>query len=451
MGNAYNHQSQDLTSQTLKNWYVEINRDTSKPISLQPFPGFTKFSDGVGSDGGVYTWKGVTYKITNTTLYSISSNGTQTSIGTVLGSSVASWAAIFDELVMCRDGYVYSYDGATLTQSTDVDFETPEFVDLINQQALYDGDSNRFAISDAGDLISINGLNYATAETKPGILQRVYVFNEIIYVFTDQYSTQWWNSGAGNPPVDKITNATTLVGLKEPRTICNNKIYMYWLGSDCAFYRTLTGQAEVVSTIPISTEFRGYDSTGAIANTFQMRGQEFVVIYFPRESKTWLFAEAGGWSELTYKLTEEGIPFTSYTENYSRKLFSIGGSLYELDDDIYRGNGEKMIRERTSDKITSAIFGEQHVGKSVEHNKISVTAEIVGLLDQEPYLILGFSDDGGRNFTYINIEGGQLGQYIWLFEMYDLGSSIDRRYRLRVSDNVKCSIQGGSMEVDLGV
>lgn len=451
---AYAHQSQDLTSQTLKNWYVETNPGTTHPISLQPFPGFQVFSTGTGADGGCYTWNGVTYKISGTTLYSVNSIGTQTSIGTIAGSSVATWAAIFGELVICRDGNVYSYDGTTLTTATDSDFETPEFVDLINQQALYDGNSNRFTISDAGTLTSINGLNYATAETKPGTLQRVYVFNETIYVFSTTYAMQWWNSGSGNPPVDKITNGTTLIGLKEPRTVANNKSFMYWLGSDCAVYRTIAGQPEQVSTIPLTTEFFGYTTTGAIGICFNIRGQDFYMIHFPEESKTWLFNESGGWSELTYKLTETGIPFTSYTENYSKKLFAIEGSLYELSDTLYQGAGEYMIRERVTDKITAeSVFGPQHRGKLLEHDKLSITAEIVGQLDVEPYLILGISDDGGRNFTDINIEGGQLGEnsYMWLFEMYDLGSSLDRRYRIRVSDNVKASIQGGSMEVNLGV
>lgn len=280
------------------------------------------------------------------------------------------------------------------------------------------------------------------------------MFNEIVYVFCDTYAAQWWNSGSGNPPLDKVTNAVILVGLKEPRTVANNETYMYWLGSNNVIYRTIAGQPEAVSTIPLSTEIASYDTTGAIGVCFSIRGQEFYCIYFPQASKTWVLNQSGGWFELTYTNSEVGIPITSYTENYDKKLIGIGGSLYELKDSLYQAAGEKMIKERVSDKITaSSVFGNQHRGKMVEHNKISINAEIVGQLDVEPYLILGISDDGGRNFTDIFLEGGQLGEnnYMWLFEAYDLGSSLDRRYRIRVSDNVKASIQGGSMEVSLGV
>jgi hypothetical protein len=110
-----------------------------------------------------------------------------------------------------------------------------------------------------------------------------------------------------------------------------------------------------------------------------------------------------------------------------------------------------MIRERVTDKITASLFGDQYYGREVEFNRVSIMAEVVGQLDTNPYLILGYSDDGGRNWTDINIEGGQLGQYIWNFEAYDLGTALDRRFRIRFTDNVKCSIQGGSMEVDFGI
>lgn len=456
MGAAYNHQSQDLSSQTLKNWYVEINQETSKPVSLQPFPGYEVFSSGSsGDDGGTYTWpeKGITYKITDNTLYSIDSNGVQTSIGNINGSGVASFVSIFDEMVICRDGNVYSYDGVTLTTATDADFESPEFADLINQQALYDGDQNRFAISDAGVLTSINGLNYATSETRPGALKRVVVFNEIIYVFTDTYATKWWNTGVGNPPVDRITNDVVQAGLKEPRSIGRNKTYMYWLSPDGVVYRTINGELNAVTTIPLATEFSGYNTTGAIGLCYNIRGQEFYQIHFPEEVRTWVFAETGGWFELTNGLAERGQRITSYTENYGKKLIGIDGSLYEFKDSLYQADGDSMIRERVSDKITSAsIWGPAQAGKEVTHNSISVTAEIVGQLDDAPHMIIGFSDDGGRNFTDIMVEGGELGEnsYMWLFELHDMGSALDRRYRIRVSDNVKASIQGGSMEVELG-
>lgn len=451
LGNAYEHYSQDLSSQTLKNWYVEVNRDTSKPVSLQPFPGQSVFSSGTSVDGGLYTWKGVTYKIDGTTLYSVDSAGTRTSIGTIAGVGVCSFAAIDGEMAIVRDGNVYTYDGTTLTTESDADFESPEFVDLINQQALYDGNNNRFCISDAADLGSINGLNFATAETQPGTLQRVFVFKEIIYVCTDTYIVQWWNDGSGNPPVEKITGTVMDIGVKEPRSMAKNQNFMYFLGDDSVVYRISSSEPQKVSTIPLSTAFKGYDTTGAVGLCFPLRGQEFYSIYFPQQQKTWLFSESGGWSELTYKDTEVGLPITSYTENYSKQLFSIDGDIVALDDSLFRSGTDVMYKERISDKIDAGIFGQQYLGKEVEHNRLTITAEIVGLLDDAPHIILGISDDGGRNFSDITIQGGQLGQYVWLFEAYDLGSAIDRRYRIRVTDNVKCSIQGGSMEVNLGV
>jgi hypothetical protein len=48
-----------------------------------------------------------------------------------------------------------------------------------------------------------------------------------------------------------------------------------------------------------------------------------------------LFNEsASQWSELTVGLTETGTTFTSFTENYSKKLVAVGADLFELDDDV---------------------------------------------------------------------------------------------------------------------
>lgn len=432
---------------------MEINRDTLKPVSLQPFPGASEFGGTSGAAGGVFEWRGTCYKVTGTTLYSVNSSGTFTSIGTIAGSGQCSFASTYSEMVICRSGNVYSYNGTTLTAATDADFETPNYVASLNQQAIYDGDQNRFCVSNAGDLTVINGLNFATIETLPGILIRPYVFNEIIYFFCDKYSVQWYNSGVGNPPVDKITNASVLKGLKEGHCVHHNKAYMYWLGDDCVVYRTIAGQPEVVSTIPVSTEFCSYNTTGATLRCFQLHGQEFVILYFPVEQRTWVFNEAGGWFELTYTNQEAGIPYTGYIEIYGKKLMEYGGFLYELDDDLFRIGSDYMIKERSSDTITAeGLFGPQYAGLYVEYDKVTITAKIVSLLATETYLILGYSDDNGENWTYVNLSAGQLlGRNTWTFEIYDMGSAIERIWRVRVSDNVRCAIYGGSMEVNVSV
>ena len=410
------------------------------------------FASDSGNAGGIFTWNGVTYKIVSNTLYSYDLNGTATSIGTILGSNIATFAATATQMVICRNGRVYSYDGTTLALETDADFETPEFVDLINEQAIYDGDNNRFGISDVRALATLNALNTAASVgVNTGSLKRIYVFGETIYYFFDNYVYQYWNSGVGNPPVDRINNSTTLVGTLEPRSIAHNQNFMYWLGSDSTVYRTQAGEAQKVTTIPRGTAFRTQDLTNAHGLCWSSRGQEFYSIYFPRIKETWVYNEQGGWFQLTYKSTEEGIPLTGYTENYSKQLFEVEGDILELDDDVYQVDSQQMIRERTSDKITARVFGRQYAKREVEHNKITVLAEIIGLVDEKAVLVLGISDDRGETWDYINIVGDFLDKEQYLFELDDLGTAYDRRYRLRVSGNYKASIQGGSLEVELGI
>ena len=184
-GGSYTSRSRPLSAQSTKNFYPELQEDpfVQDRYVLQPFPGLKLFGTGAGKDRGMLEHKTILYKISGTTFYSVASDGTHTSKGTIAGSAQCILVGFGAGVVIANgEGLVYWYDGATVAVITDIDLETPLTVAHLNNQAIYDGDGGRFATSAAGDATDIDALDYATAESNADDLTRVYSFNQNIYM-----------------------------------------------------------------------------------------------------------------------------------------------------------------------------------------------------------------------------------------------------------------------------
>ena len=330
IGQAYKHPDLPLSAQVTKNWFPEINLETSVTVSLQPFPGAVLFSSGSGQDRGMTEWGGMVYKVTDTTLYKIDSAGAQTSVGTISGIKRCTFPASTEFLVIVTSGLAYKYDGNVLAQITDADLESPDYGAYLNQQWIYQGKGARFAVSDAGQPGQINGLNYAAAESEGDDLVRPYVFNQTLYLFGERNTETWYNSGVGNPPFDRIEGGIVQKGLAAADSVSSNDRFIYFLGDDRLVYRLSGAQAQSITTIPIAATFQDYTSiSDAIGFCFQFNGQDFYLIQISGE--TWVFNEtAGGWFQLTAGINEAQHPATSYLNAYGKRLIAAGGDILEL-------------------------------------------------------------------------------------------------------------------------
>lgn len=455
IGQAYKHRSLDLSAQTCKNMWPEFNKETNDVISLQPFPGLTLVSSGVtGADGGMFKYNGIGYKVTGTKLYSVNSVFTQTEIGTISGSGLCTFAIVGEQLVIVRSGNVYSYDGTTLTKGTDADFESPEFVAAINGQAIYDGEGQRFYVSDAELPLTINGLNFGSKESRGDDLVMPYVFNETVYLFGEHSLMQWWNSGVGNPPFDPIQNGTLDVGVLNGHTVASNDTYMYFLGDDYIVYRTQGGSnLEPVSTYPLSEDFRNYGSTNAHAFCFEFAGQYFYYLRFPGQ-KTWCYCQqSGGWFELTTDLSEDQYNVSSFIDLYGYQLFAIGGDIYKLDTESNYNGTKQIIRERVTSPISAGVFRKGLAGKKITVNDVELVVKTYAPLTGQgsiPTVMFGWAPDG-RIFKERMLTANQQGNYTFRLKTSNLGSGYEWSFRIRVSDPVRFSILSSNARIEVGI
>ena len=459
-GESYQNRSTPLSSQVTRNFYPEVqgNSSSKSQFVLQPFPGYKLFSAGLGgADRGMLNHREILYKVSGTSLYTVDSAGSHTSRGTVAGTGQVVISGIGTSIIITTSaGLVYSWDGSTFAAETDSDFETPITNAHINNTIIYDGDNDRFCVSDVGAAGTINGLNYATAEGNADNLKRVYTFNERIYMFGDRTIERWWFSGVGKPPVDRIDSGMIAVGLAATYSVGNNTNLMYFLGDDRKVYR-LGNSLEAVSSLGVSTAIESYATVSdAIGFCFSLQGQNFYHLTFPTQDKTWCFSETAGWFELSRSSTIKRDLANSHAYIFGKNLVADyrNSNIYEWDVDTYDENGLPMTRSRDTGSIHGGLFRQD--GKWLEMNRFELIMEVgIGLTSGQgidPEIMLQTSDDGGRTFsTEMRATVGRLGEFQWKVEWFVLGGFYDRIIRLSTSDAVRWSIYSASADIEVGI
>jgi hypothetical protein len=102
-GGTYKSVSLPLSAQVCRNFKPKKidNENALTKYMLDSYHGLKLFSSGGSEkDRGMHEHNGVVYKITGSTLYSVSSTGTQTSVGTIYGSNRCIFASIGTDLVI---------------------------------------------------------------------------------------------------------------------------------------------------------------------------------------------------------------------------------------------------------------------------------------------------------------------------------------------------------------
>jgi hypothetical protein len=458
-GGEYQPRSRNLSSQITRNFWPQIQDGEAKSdYILESPPGLKLFSAGSGKDRGVFEHLGALYKVTGNTLESISNAGVRTTIGTIPGTSRCIFDAVSTLVTIVSDGVAYTWDGSSFVTGSDVDFESPDTVTVLNSQAIYDGIGGRFGVSDAGDPLDINGLNYGTAEGESDNLLRPYAFNQVVQMFCERHIEGWWNSGSGNPPFDRLEGGLFQIGLGAVYSVANNKNYIYFLGNDRNVYRMAEGRPESGFTPkPLLREFTNYDSVSdAIGWCMNYQGQEYYFLKFPSANKTHVYAEGGQWFEMSSSVYDIGPTAGRYMGNshcyaFGKHLIADeDGNLLELDEETFTDNGHVTKRVRDLAPIHGGLVGAP--GKKITLTFFKLILE-TGTAAVDQKIMLSFSIDGGRTFgTEMWGDIGEQGDYLTPVEWSGInveGESIV--VRISTSDPYYYSLHSAGVELEIGI
>lgn len=368
-GGTYKHKSTPLSAQVTRNFYPQRQTDDSvkSPYILQSFLGKSLFgTQSGGPDRGMFSHQSTLYKVTGEKLYSVDSAGTHTALATLAGSGRCMFAPIGSNIVIETGEYNatsrFTWNGTTLTQITDADLEAGTGIAHLNNQIIYGGLNGRFGVSDAGDETSIDGLNFATAESQADLLVRPYTFNQIAYMMGEETIEPWWNSGQGNPPFDRVEGGILQVGIVSRHAVTNDNSYVYFLANNYQVYSLRGSAAGVLTPLlpePMVREFKSYGTVAdAIMWTINLDGQWLVYLTFPSADKTWVYAVGGEWFEVGAGLSGRDLS-NSYVFAFNKHLVADyqNGNIYELSDLNYDDNGDEIIRTRDTGPIHGGMVG----------------------------------------------------------------------------------------------
>ena len=447
VGSSYAHRSRSLSSQKTMNLIPEAVPTGKTQSAITSWYGSKAFSSGTGVDRGMHVFANELYKVTNNTLYKVSSIGAQTSLGTIQGSNPCIFADDGSTMRIATGSEDYLVTGGVLSVLSDTDLNPGNSVAYLNQQMINDSTGGQFQVSDVGVPGSIAANNFATAESAPDDTVRVYTFNERLFLFGDRSTIEtWYNSGTGNPPFDRVQGGTMQVGIDSPYSVASSADFVYFMGSDKSVYRFSATQPDLVSLPAIAAEWQSYavtsDARGMVVN---LDGMTFYVINFVTEGKTWAYSEtSNSWFQLSTGASEGNYLGTSYAEVYGKKLIGSGGNVLELDADTYTDNGDAIINERVSPPIISQSGGR------IEMSSFTLVMETgVGLITgqgEKPQAMFSASYDGGKSFgPESTVEIGRMGESREKVTWYNMASAYEIMIKVRISDPVFVSIHGASI------
>lgn len=458
-GGSYKHKSLPISAQVTRNFWPQLIDDpfVKDKYILEGFVGQKLFGNTGNTGRGIFYHNSLLYHVAGTNLYSVSSVGVHTSLGTIPGTERCIFNALGTDIIIVTERRAFIWNGSTVSEVTDSDLESPDSVAVLNNQAIYDGDNDRFGVSDVGDASSINGLNYATAESRADNLVRCYDYNQIVYMMGERTIELWWNSGVGRPPFDRIQGGIVEKGLAALHSVANNDNFLYFLGDDRQVYALQGSSITKASDQALAIAFASYSVVDdAIGWCMTLRDQNFYVLTFPTANKTWVYVEGGQWFEWSSGVAGGRNVANSYAFAYDKHIVEDyqNGNLYELDFDTYTENGNTIIRQRDTGVISATSLGA--AGKKITMNKFTLNIEAgVGLISGQgsnPMVMLSYSDDGGKTFSterWATI--GKQGDFKHRIEWNVLGSFYERIIRIRASDPVYYAIRGAEADLEVGI
>tara|TARA_R110000851_G_scaffold332695_2_gene509549 strand:+ start:387 stop:1823 length:1437 start_codon:yes stop_codon:yes gene_type:complete len=464
-GPSAEHRDSSLSSQFTQNFYPEMMRGGKTDFTTQSFPGQSLFGSAFGSDRGSWEMQNIGYRVVETTLFEVSSSGAHVSRGTIPGDKRCTFADDGSNLIICCAGVVQQYTQSTniLITVTDVNIVGSTAVDFLNNKFFYTNVNIAagvdFVVSNVGDGTTASGLNAGKVEDDPGKLVRAYSFEDRMYMFTERTTPLYWNNGDVQPPLVPVEGRVIeKIGLDALHSVAHTDKYIYWLGDDKMVYRAISGQAQPISTIPIAHSMESYAVTSdAVGYTFSIEGQNFYVLSFPTENKTWCLNEAlgpDGWFNLSSDTNRGKYNATSHMFVYNKHLLSdeTNGNLYALDINAYTNNTLTIQRVRTMASIHGGLVG--FPGKLIQMSSFElIMKKGVGLITGQgdnPQIIIEYSIDGGESFKQGKfVKVGRRGQTNIKVKWDNLSTFYDLIIRITTSDPVYYSLQTASIDARL--
>lgn len=500
LGSAYVARSVNAADARMVNLFPEIIPEGGKePAFLNRAPGLKfRVLVGAGPIRGMWVLNDNLYVVSRNKLYKVNSNYAVTVLGTVAGTSgPVSMADNGTQLFIACNGPSYIYNSQTnvFAQITDSDFPGAVTVSYLDGYFVFnEPNSQKIWVTSLLDGLSVDPLDFASAEGSPDGVVGIIADHREIWVFGTNSVEVWYDSGNPDFPLSRIQGAFNELGCAAPYSIAKMDNGLFWLGKDARgqgiVYRANGYTGQRISTHAVEWQIQQYaNMSDAIGYTYQQDGHSFYVLIFPQANTTWVYDVATqAWHERAGFADGEFTRHRSNCQAFFQGDVLVGdyenGNVYAFDLNDFSDNGsiQKWLRswralptgannlKRTAqhslqldletgvglngNSVAEVIYltTESNDKLTTESGELLITEQTTDVVQgSDPQVMLRWSDDAGHTWSsehWISI--GKIGEYYRRAIWRRLGMTMklrDRVYEVSGTDPVKIAIVGAELIV----
>ena len=506
LGSTYVARSVNAADSRMVNLFPELVPEGGKePAFLQRAPGLRLLATlGTGPVRGLWSFSNsstYSFVVSGNTLYKITTSWAATAIGTVAGTGPVSMSDNGTQLFVAANGPSYIFNTSTnvFAQITDPDFPGAVTVGYLDGYFVFNPpNSQQVWVTSLLDGLSVDPLDFASAEGSPDGLVALIVDHREAWLFGTNSVEVWYDAGTADFPLQRIQGAFNEIGCAAAYSVAKLDNGLFWLGSDARgrgiVYRANGYNGQRISTHAVEWHIQQYGNlSDAIGYTYQQDGHAFYVLIFPSANTTWVYDVATqAWHERAGWHNGEFTRHRSNCQMSFNNEIVVGdyqnGNIYAFDLDVYADNGQIQRWLRSWRAIPTGqntllrtthhslqLDCETGVGLNEPPNNVDLfdNEYVVGYLLTEggdflltedgeyiavtqsnlitmiPRVMLRWSDDGGHNWSNEHWTSvGQIGQYGKRAFWRRLGMTLkirDRVYEVSGTDPVKIAIMGAEL------
>ena len=468
LGASYVARSVNAADNRMVNLYPETTPDGGKTAAfLTRCPGL-QFLQTIGTGPIRGLWAHQTngsdfYVVSGLEVYKVTGmTNVPTLLGNVTGTGPVSIADNGTQIFFaCNpDGFIYNEVTNVFAKITDPDFPGAVTVGYLDGYFVFnEPNSQRIWVTSLFDGLSVNPLDFASAEGSPDGLVAINVDHREAWLFGTDSIEVWYDAGLADFPLTRIQGAFNEIGCVAAFSVAKLDNGLFWLGTDARgqgiVYRANGYTGQRISTHAIEYAIAQYGNiSDAVAYTYQQEGHAFYVISVPTGNATWVYDVATqAWHE------RAGWDNGAFTRHRSNCQCNFGGNtivgdyqngnIYKMTLNVYSDNGgvQKWLRS------WRALPSGQNNLKRTAHHSLQLDCESgTGLATgqgNDPQVMLRWSDDGGHTWSNEHwAPMGKIGAYYQRVFWRRLGMTLklrDRVYEVSGTDPVKMAIMGAEL------
>lgn len=466
VGPAYLARSTNFDASRLINLYPEASGSgQSKAIAyLIGTPGLKPWAtlSGGGIRGCLRFNKTTAVVVAGPNVYQVDATGTGTLIGTIVDRPTPVSMASNGQVIMLvtgPEGYQVNVNPGSVTQIVNDAFDGADRVDYIDGYFVFNKpNTGQFQIT--GLLTTnIDPLDFATAEGSPDLLISLVVDHREIWLFGENSTEVFFNSGNADFPFERIQGAFIQQGCAAKYSPCRFSTSIAWLTQNDEgqgmVVKSEGYQPARISTHAVEFAIAQYPRIDdAIGYSYQSEGHTFYMLTFPSGNATWTYdATTQLWHERVWRNPADG----SYNRHRSQCMMAFAnkiivgdwetGALYVMDLDTYTDAGAALPAMRqvphfASDDNTLTQFDRLWIDMET-----GVGLDGAPAIGTDPMLMVSWSDDGGKTFgTEHLVPIGKIGERKRRAVIRRMGKARDRVYRVLVTDPIKRAFIGAGVK-----